>query len=305
MKTLPRGLWPVMLTPFCDDGAIDWNALDALTEWYLAHGSAGLFACCLSSEMYHLTEEERLALVRQVVKQCAGRAPVVATGTFGGPIEAQADYIKRMADTGVAAVVVMPNQLVADDEDEALLRERLEWLMAATEPVSLGFYECPSPYKRLLSAELIRWAAPSGRFLYLKDTTCDPAAIQAKLAALQGTPLRLYNANTHSALPSLYDGAAGLSPIAANWHPELFAWLCAYFHDRPVEAHNLQRMLRLMEAVVSIQYPASAKLFLQGRGLPIQPGCRSMKLRLSYDLQSMFASLAETVDRLRLQLEIE
>jgi hypothetical protein len=54
-------------------------------------------------------------------------------------------------------------------------------------------------------------------------------------------------------------------------------------------------MLRLMEAVVGLQYPASAKYFLQLRGLPIQPYCRTMTLRLNPDLQSTFASLNEIV----------
>jgi len=51
-----RGVWPVMLTPFRKDGAIDWPALDALVDWYLDVGVSRLFASCLSSEMircYH------------------------------------------------------------------------------------------------------------------------------------------------------------------------------------------------------------------------------------------------------------
>src|SRR5690554_373098 len=100
-----------MLTPFQEDGAIDWAGVDSLVDWYIDNGAGGLFACCLSSEMYHLTSDERLALARRVSQRAAGRVPVVATGTFGGPLAEQAGFIRRMAETGVAAVVVMPNQL--------------------------------------------------------------------------------------------------------------------------------------------------------------------------------------------------
>lgn len=48
---LPAGVWPVMLTPFTTDGAIDWEALDLMIDWYLEQGIDGLFAVCLSSEM--------------------------------------------------------------------------------------------------------------------------------------------------------------------------------------------------------------------------------------------------------------
>jgi 4-hydroxy-tetrahydrodipicolinate synthase len=302
---LPTGLWPVMLTTFHEDGAIDWTGINLLTDWYIANGATGLFTCCLSSEMYHLDEEERLDLARHVVKRARGLVPVVATGTFGGPLSQQAEFIRRMADSGVAAVVVTPNQLATADEDERRLQARMEELLRATEPIPLGLYEAPSPYKRLLSAQLTRWLATSERFLYLKDTTGDPKAIRAKVAATQGTPLQIYNANAQSALQSLSDDAAGLSPIAANCYPELFTWLCNHYHYQAAEADDLQRLLRLMEAVVSLQYPASAKLFLQLRGLPIRHRCRSMMLQITYDLQSMLDSLLNTVEQLRFQLEIE
>ena len=67
--TVPKGLWPVMLTPFKEDKTIDWNALDALTDWYLENGADGLFACCQSSEVWELTEQERLQVAARVVKR--------------------------------------------------------------------------------------------------------------------------------------------------------------------------------------------------------------------------------------------
>ena len=45
------GIIPAMLTPFDDQGAIDWSSLEALIEWYLEKGAEGLFAVCQSSEM--------------------------------------------------------------------------------------------------------------------------------------------------------------------------------------------------------------------------------------------------------------
>jgi 4-hydroxy-tetrahydrodipicolinate synthase len=81
-----RGVWPVMLTPFRGDGSVDWRGLDALTEWYLTSGVAGLFAVCLSSEMYELTHAERVQVAAHVVKRSAGRVPVVAAGAFGDSI---------------------------------------------------------------------------------------------------------------------------------------------------------------------------------------------------------------------------
>jgi 4-hydroxy-tetrahydrodipicolinate synthase len=296
---LPRGLWPVMLTSFQPDGAIDWEGVDALTDWYIASGATGLFAVCLSSEMYVLSPQERLALARRVVARSDGRVPAVATGTFGGTVEEQAAFVREMADTGVEAVVVITSQLAAVGEDEATFRARCEQLLAQTAPVPLGLYECPVPYKRLLSPETAGWLAATGRFLYLKDTSCDLGAIQAKVDAIEGTPLRLYNAHTPTGLSSLEAGAAGISPIAGNYYPELYARLCAGYVERPEEARDLQRMLTLMEGVARSHYPTAAKAFLWMRGLPVGRTCRTGEVSLSADDEMLLENLREVVGRLR------
>lgn len=87
VMALPRGSFPTMITPFLENGDIDFATVDRLVEWYCASGCAGIFTVCLSSEMYHLTPEERVKLAAHVKKQVAGRVIVVASGTFGGPLE--------------------------------------------------------------------------------------------------------------------------------------------------------------------------------------------------------------------------
>ncbi|MEJ7681741.1 MAG: dihydrodipicolinate synthase family protein [Segetibacter sp.] len=87
---------PVMLTPFKVNGEVDYDCLTQLTEYYLKSGAQGLFANCLSSEMYQLTEAERLQIVKHVVKVANGSVPVVATGTFEGSLNEQAEFVKRI-----------------------------------------------------------------------------------------------------------------------------------------------------------------------------------------------------------------
>ena len=45
-----HGIVPVMITPFHEDGDIDWDGLENLIECYIAHGAQALFAVCQSSE---------------------------------------------------------------------------------------------------------------------------------------------------------------------------------------------------------------------------------------------------------------
>ena len=87
-------------------------------EWYISSGCSGLFAVCQSSEMYALSDDERLELAEFVAKQVDGRAAVVATGNSGGgSIEEQAAFCNKIAPK-VDAVVALTCMLAQEDEDE-------------------------------------------------------------------------------------------------------------------------------------------------------------------------------------------
>jgi 4-hydroxy-tetrahydrodipicolinate synthase len=269
----PAGVWPVMLTPFRVDRSIDWGGVDALVEFYLAAGVAGLFAVAQSAEMFALSPAERIALARHVVDRVAGRVPVVAAGAFGSDRLQQVDLVQQLAATGVQAVVLLSNQFADDGESEDLWRERASLLLAATPGIDLGLYECPSPYKRILTAATLGWAAASGRFVFHKDTCLSERQIVAKLAAIRGSRLRLFNAEAESLLVSLRAGGAGFSGIAANAYPEAFVWLCAHVDDPAADA--VQDVLTVTERVIDAKYPASAKRFLRReRGVAIEEICR-------------------------------
>ena len=293
---LQAGFWPVMLTPFHDDGTIDWTAVDALTAWYIGQGAAGLFACCLSSEMLHLYHEERYALARRVVAAAGGRVPVIATGNFGGSLAGQLESIRRMADTGVQAVVLLPNMLAPPDLGEGQLRNVVEQVLREVPGVPLGLYECPKPTKRLLSSGFLAWAAGTGRFLYHKDTSGDFAAITAKLDALRGTPLAFTTAHTPTVLRSLRAGAAGCCPIAGNYYPHLYARLWRE-RDQP-SARRLQSRLTALERLATRKYPLSAKHFLRLAGVSMGPRCRAVDYQWTAGDQAALGRLQRHVQAL-------
>ena len=100
------GVWPVVLTPFREDGAIDFPAYRKLLEYYISEGVAGLFAVCLSSELYELSPGERLDLAREALAVSAGRVPVVGCGYLGNSREEKLQSVFDMAALGVDAVVI-------------------------------------------------------------------------------------------------------------------------------------------------------------------------------------------------------
>ncbi|MFB2117647.1 dihydrodipicolinate synthase family protein [Parapedobacter sp. 2B3] len=272
MSEKSKGFIPVMLTPFKENGAVDYDGLTKLTELYLRAGAAGLFANCQSSEMFDLTAEERLAVTRHVVKVAGETVPVVATTTFGGEVEKQADFVKRMHDSGIEAAIIITNMLAGELEAEELFNERVHLLFDLTPGIPFGFYECPEPFKRVLTAAQLQQFVATGRVIYHKDTCLDIELVKAKLNVTSGVAsFGLYDAYMVHAVESLKAGSAGLSCIQGNYFPELIVWLCENY-DNPSASGQValvqQFFVDHMEVMHHV-YPMVAKYFLQKRGLEI------------------------------------
>jgi 4-hydroxy-tetrahydrodipicolinate synthase len=273
-KPLPPGLWPVALTPFRDDRSIDWDALDALLDFYIAAGAAGLFVCAGSAEIYTLSEDEQIAIDQRALAHTRDRVPVIAGGITAGTIEHQAAFVRRVAATGVRAVVLSTSMPAPRDHDERQWREPFEQLVWLAGGIPLGLYETPQPYHRVLSPETMQWVASTGRFVFHKDTTSNLDHIRRKIAAVAGSTVGFYNADTPTLLASLDAGGDGFSGIGANLMPELYAWLCAHFDDAPEQAAKVQQFLTDANNIVHHKYPLCAKAFLGLRGAETSRVCR-------------------------------
>ncbi len=265
-----KGFIPVMLTPFTDDGKVDYDALTRLTEAYLEAGAAGLFANCLSSEMFDLNPEERIRVTDHVVRTTKGRVPVVASGTFSTDTREQAEFTRRIHDTGVQAVIILSNMLAEEKQTDQVFQDRFRRLLDATGDIPLGFYECPTPYKRLVGGSLLGECVRTGRLIYHKDTCCDIGQIREKLMQTesQGGHFGLYDAFMGHAVETLRAGSAGLSCIQGNLWPELVAWLCAHAED-PLKKEETALAGEFFQKTMDIAhhlYPLNAKHFLKRRG---------------------------------------
>lgn len=280
MDRIVTGVYPTMITPYTAAGEIDYGMAEKLVDWYAEKGCRGIFAVCQSSEMVFLSLKERVKLAKTVVDAAAGRMDVVASGHISDSPEAQAEELCAIAETGVKAAVLVTNRLDPHNDGDKVWIDRAEVLLSRLpEDLQLGAYECPNPYKRLLTRDTLDWCVKTGRFAFIKDTCCDPDELTARLKQLDGTGVGLFNANEQTLLHSLQRGAAGYSGIMANFHPELLVWLCDHWQDEPEKAERLQNYLSLYAFTEQLAYPCTAKYRLQMEGLPMELTARSRDLK--------------------------
>lgn len=267
MTTKIHGIVPVMITPFHEDGNIDWGGLEHLTEWYIAHGAQALFAVCQSSEMQFLTLAERRDLATFTANQVAGRIPVLASGHISNDLSGQANELSVMADTGIDCLVLVSNRLDPENAGGDQLRntvDRLEAALPATLP--LGMYECPAPYRRLLTDLEIQHLCDDPRFVFLKDVSCDLDTVQRRMRLAKHSALSINNANAAIAHQALKSGADGFCGVFNNFHPDLYRWLQDEGQRHPELAEELAIFLALAALSEPMGYPKLAKLYHQRLG---------------------------------------
>ena len=265
---LKRGVWPVMITPFTDDLKIDYDGVLKIIEWYDKMGVDGIFAVCQSSEMFQLDARERLELAKFVIENTPKHITVVASGHVAENKDDQIREAQAVIDMGVPYVFIS-NQFAEPGEDEDVVKKNIEFLLDNVQGDSFGIYECPYPYKRVLSPELLKWIAETGKFSFLKDTCCDPVMLKEKAEAVKGTDLAIFNANGATLLQSLRDGCTGYSGVMANFHPDLISWLVKNFDKEPERADHMQDFIGAASTIECQVYPCNAKYYLQLEGLPI------------------------------------
>ncbi|MGI8255875.1 dihydrodipicolinate synthase family protein [Blautia difficilis] len=266
-KEFPNGVYPVMLTPFTENNEVDYEALGKLVDWYIEKGVNGLFADCQSSEMFFLSLEERVKIGEFVKKHADGRVPVVTSGHISDSLEDQAKELTAIAGTGADAVILLTNRLAKENESDEVWLENLKKLLEMIpKDVPLGFYECPYPYKRIISPELLKWCADTGRFYFIKDTSCDIENMKAKLEVIKGTNLKLFNANTSTLLETLELGASGYSGVMANFHPELYVKLCNIYKEDSSKARKIADFLTVASLIERQVYPVNAKFYQKSIG---------------------------------------
>jgi 4-hydroxy-tetrahydrodipicolinate synthase len=276
----------VMITPFNLKAKVDLDALNSLIEFYMAAGVKGLFANCLSSEMFSISEDERLEITKYIVDRVKRRVPVVATGSFGLTIEDKADFTKKIYYTGIdAAIMVTGHFANVDDADDVLLRN-FEKMFQLTGNIPLGMYECPAPYKRIIPASLFKQLLDADRLIYHKDTSIVQDHVKEKLEILKtigNNTLEFYDAHSPNAMFSLQHGAKGMSSISGNFYPEILVWMCnnANNPDKQEDVKWLQSEISRVDPLIHQAYPMSAKYFLAKRGLPIRTISRTFALELT------------------------
>ncbi|SPO07338.1 related to dihydrodipicolinate synthase [Cephalotrichum gorgonifer] len=104
-----RGLTPAPVTPFNQDGSVDYDAIQRLGSWLGSiPGVTGLVVLGHAGEGTFLTAEEQVAVIKAFVKSVNNKIPIIA-GITGEGTEVAALEAKRAREAGASAGLLYPS----------------------------------------------------------------------------------------------------------------------------------------------------------------------------------------------------
>ncbi|MGE0355439.1 MAG: dihydrodipicolinate synthase family protein [Burkholderiales bacterium] len=110
-----KGVYLITVTPFRDDGSLDFESNDRLVDFYLDKGVTGLTVLGVMGEAPKLTADESRAYVKRVLARVAGRVPVVV-GVSSPGFAAMGELAKDAMALGASGVMVGPASTVKTDD---------------------------------------------------------------------------------------------------------------------------------------------------------------------------------------------
>ncbi|MCR8632144.1 dihydrodipicolinate synthase family protein [Paenibacillus radicis (ex Xue et al. 2023)] len=265
------GVYSLLLTPFLQDGSIDWNCYDKYVDWQLSMQPNGLFAVCGSSEMGMLTLDERLSLAEIAVKR-AGKMPVVATANVSPDTGSHAEELLRMENAGVSGVVFIPPKGMGENQERlgAYFAD-----LADRSSVPVVLYECPSNKPHLIDPHVYSSLVVNHGVVGIKDTTCTIEGIEAKI---KGAPDSIvYQANTQHMLDAIHLGAGGIMAITATAAADVVIQLWREASCQSDEAVKTHEKLVALDSALGLGYTATAKYLAALRGIPMSNVTRTNK----------------------------
>ena len=120
-----HGVYPIAPTPFFDDGAIDFESVDRLADFYLACGATGITVLGQLGEAPKLEHGESVEVAARMIRR-AGALPVIV-GVSAPGFAAMRALTRAVMDQGAAGVMIAPpNTLRTDDQIVGYYRQAVD-----------------------------------------------------------------------------------------------------------------------------------------------------------------------------------
>jgi len=261
-----RGSIVALITPFHEDGSVNYDKLRELILWHIEEGTDGICILGTTAETPALTVTERDRIVEISIETADKRIPIIVGSGSNNTMVAKEQSIKyeKMGADGLLVITPYYNKT----NKAGMICHFTEIADAVSIPIIL--YNVPGRTGCSLTYEALKELCQHKNIAGIKEASGDISFVM-QIARLAGENFALYSGNDDMIIPLMSVGGAGVISVAANIIPrEIHRLTAAYLSGNVELARHIQ--LRYLEFINA--------LFIETNPIPIKEAMNFMDMNV-------------------------
>ncbi|WP_019132072.1 4-hydroxy-tetrahydrodipicolinate synthase [Peptoniphilus obesi] len=276
--SLFRGSAVALVTPFNEDGSVNFEELERLIEFQIENKTDALVICGTTGEASTMTDEEQVETIKFAVEKTKGRVPVIA-GAGSNDTRHGINLAKMCEDVGADGLLE-----VTPYYNKTSQRGLYEHYKVIAEAVNIPIilYDVPGRTSMSIAPQTVKELAEIDNIVGLKDASGN-LSYAAEVRNLVGEDFDVYSGNDDVVVPLMSIGGIGVISVLANIYPRQVHDMCQNFFDGNIkEAGRIQvNNKKLIDA-----------LFVEPNPIPIKAAMNMM----GYNVGGLRLPLYEAAD---------
>lgn len=264
-----KGVFSALVTPFNEDGTVDYGALRANVNWQIEEGVSGVSPVGTTGESPTLSPEDHLKVIEETVAAVAGRVPVIA-GTGANSTEEALHLTKAVQGLGVDATLQV-TPYYNKPNAEGLYRH---FSTVADLGVPVVLYNVPGRSAKEIPLEVVARLAQHPNVCAIKEAA---GSVDRVSAIRQVAPeLTILSGDDSLTLPMISVGAEGVISVCSNVIPAEMSRLVAF---------ALEGDYAVARTLHETYYPLFRDMFCDTNPIPVKAALAMMgRIRPVYRL---------------------
>lgn len=251
-----------MVTPFLDNGEVDYDEVKKLAVRLIENGNDGLIVCGTTAETPTLTHDEKVNIVKAVKEAIGGRGTIIV-GTGTNCTKTTIEATKEMEAIGVDGVLVVTPYYNKPSQEG--IYQHFKAVAEATN-VPIIVYNIPGRCGVNILPETIARLAEVPHIVGVKEAA---GSIEqaSKIRSLVPEDFVIYSGDDSLTLPMMAVGGHGVISVAAHVAGnEIKAMVDAFVAGNVAEATAWHKKL----------YPIFKSMFITSNPVPVKYGLQQL-----------------------------
>ena len=264
----PKGSIVAMITPFHEDGSVNFDVLTNLLERQIAAGTDAILTLGTTGEYPTMSHEEDASVVEHTIKVVNGRVPVIV-GSGSNCTATQVEKSIQYQDMGADALLLI-SPYYNKANPEGMYRHFAETADKVHIPCLL--YNVPGRTGCSIPVPVVEKLSKHPNISGIKEASGD-MSYAMKIAHCIGPDFALYSGNDDITIPLLSIGGSGVISVYANVMPGMCHQIVADYAagKREQALANHLKYLKLMNDLFMEVNPIPVKAAMNLMGLNVGP----------------------------------